>query len=156
MLFPLASPCRRYFAGRWLGAEDRHQIERLERYSHGLGTLQSRFLQVSSNGELVKVTFTRGGRGGFRIDYDPPVPDRIIANNGLPGLLRPRAGAGSATSRPTAPPAGISYFSAETTLSFDDPELTIPGFEHDDTMLRITIAERGPRWQRHAGVQRRS
>ncbi|MBK8909295.1 MAG: outer membrane lipoprotein carrier protein LolA [Rhodospirillales bacterium] len=123
--------------GAGLGAEDRHQIERLERYLNGLGTLQSRFLQVSSNGGVAEGDFYLWRPGRLRIDYDPPVPVLIIANNGL--LVYFDRELEQVSHVPiNSTPAGIL---TRNNLSFDDPELTITGFEHDDRMLRITIVQ---------------
>lgn len=120
-----------------LSAEDRQQIARVERYLNDLRTVQSRFLQVSSNGQVAEGDFYLWRPGRLRIDYDPPVPVLIIANHGL--LVYFDRELEQVSNVPiNSTPAGIL---TRENLSFDDPELTITGFEHKDGMLRITIVQ---------------
>lgn len=57
-------------------------MARIEDYLNGLGTLKSRFLQISSNGGYAEGTLFVARPGRLRIEYDPPVPVLMVAAGG--------------------------------------------------------------------------
>ncbi len=63
-----------------LSAEDRQDLDRLERYLRGIDTLRSRFVQVSSDGGFAEGTLWLDRPGKMRFEYDDPVPVLLIAN----------------------------------------------------------------------------
>jgi outer membrane lipoprotein-sorting protein len=68
------------------GAFERSEAEWLtaiQNYLNLVRTVEASFLQVSSNGEFARgrVYIERPGR--MRVEYDPPAPHLIVANNGL-------------------------------------------------------------------------
>ena len=63
-----------------LNAADAADIVRIEAYLNAIGTLQARFLQVSSDGGFAEGDFYLSRPGRLRIAYDPPVPVLIVAN----------------------------------------------------------------------------
>ncbi len=63
-----------------LSAADAADIVRIEAYLNTIGTLEARFLQVSSDGGFAEGDFYLSRPGRLRIAYDPPVPVLIIAN----------------------------------------------------------------------------
>ena len=65
-----------------LSEADRTDLARIETYLNGLTTMESRFLQFSEGGVAEgRIMLDRPGR--LRIEYAPPVPVLMIANNFL-------------------------------------------------------------------------
>jgi len=74
-------------AGPWsavaesaLSPDDSAAIRRAIDYLNGIGTLKSRFVQISSNGAYAEGNLLIDRPGKFRFDYDPPHPILMIAN----------------------------------------------------------------------------
>ena len=63
-----------------ISAEERAAINRIERYLNSLTTVQARFLQASSNGQLAEGSLYISRPGQLRIEYDPPVPVLIVTS----------------------------------------------------------------------------
>lgn len=63
-----------------LSPDDLADIERVEDYLNGIDSMQARFVQMSSTGEVSEGGFKLRKPGKMRIDYDPPTPIRITAN----------------------------------------------------------------------------
>ena len=63
-----------------LDSEESKAVEKAQRYLNGISTLQSRFVQISSNGAYAEgeVFIRRPGR--MRFEYDPPHPVLLIAD----------------------------------------------------------------------------
>jgi outer membrane lipoprotein-sorting protein len=59
---------------------DAKLLTRIEAYLNGISTMQSKFLQVSSTGELAWGNFYMRRPGRLRIEYDPPSPVLIISD----------------------------------------------------------------------------
>ena len=59
---------------------DRADLARVETYLNGLQTLESRFLQASSNGGFAEGTLYLDRPGRMRIQYDPPSPILMVAD----------------------------------------------------------------------------
>jgi len=53
---------------------------RVQQYLNDIGTMKSRFLQASSNGNYTEGTFYLSRPGKMRIEYDPPVQFLIVAD----------------------------------------------------------------------------
>jgi outer membrane lipoprotein-sorting protein len=66
-----------------LAADDQAAVKRVESYLNAITTLAGRFLQTSSNGGEATGRFYLWRPGRLRFDYDPPVPDLIIATGDL-------------------------------------------------------------------------
>ena len=63
-----------------LSERDRTDIQRIEAYLNGLGTLRTRFVQVSSDGGVESGLLTLARPGRMRFEYDPPSPTLLIAD----------------------------------------------------------------------------
>jgi outer membrane lipoprotein-sorting protein len=59
------------------------EVQAVEAYLNGLGTLKSRFIQTDNDGKQVGGTFMLKRPGRMRFEYDPPITDFIVAD----GLL---------------------------------------------------------------------
>ena len=60
--------------------EERAEVNRIERYLNSMTTVQARFLQASSNGQLAEGNLYISRPGQLRIEYDPPVPVLIVTS----------------------------------------------------------------------------
>lgn len=58
------------------------ELARLEDYLNRLRTVESRFIQVASDGSYSEGILYLARPGRMRIDYDPPIPIEIVANRG--------------------------------------------------------------------------
>jgi outer membrane lipoprotein-sorting protein len=63
-----------------LSPTDKADIARIEHYLGDIKTLQSKFIQVASNGSRATGSFAMWRPGRMRLVYDPPVKDYIIAD----------------------------------------------------------------------------
>ena len=63
-----------------LSDQDKSDIARLENFLNEIGTLRSRFIQVSATGGLTSGNFWLSRPGRLRFEYDPPAPYLILAN----------------------------------------------------------------------------
>lgn len=60
--------------------EERAAISGIERYLNSLTTVEARFRQASSNGQVAEGALYIARPGQLRIEYDPPVPVLIVAD----------------------------------------------------------------------------
>ena len=63
-----------------LSAQDQALVAQAESYLNGIGTLQSKFVQVAPNGHQTTGTFYLARPGRMRLEYDPPVKDFVVAD----------------------------------------------------------------------------
>ncbi len=63
-----------------LTAEERNDIQRIERYWNAVRTLQADFLQISPDGQEERGTLYLKRPGRLRVEYKPPSPILIVAN----------------------------------------------------------------------------
>lgn len=63
-----------------LSAQDQALVAQAENYLNGIGTLQSKFVQVAPNGQQTAGTFYLSRPGRMRLEYDPPVKDFVVAD----------------------------------------------------------------------------
>jgi len=61
-------------------AEDRADLQRIERYLDSITTMQARFTQIAPDGTSATGTFYLSRPGRMRIDYDPPIPYLYVAD----------------------------------------------------------------------------
>ena len=62
-----------------LDDSEKSDVVRIEAYLSGVGTMQARFLQTTSEGRYSEGAIYLSRPGRMRIDYDPPVPIEIVA-----------------------------------------------------------------------------
>ena len=60
-------------------AADKADIARVETYLNSIHTMKSHFAQVAQNGGVAEGTIYLQRPGKMRVEYDPPVPDIIVA-----------------------------------------------------------------------------
>ena len=65
-----------------LSAQDEADIARIESYLNGIGTMDSRFVQLSASG-IAEGRIYLSRPGDLRIEYAPPVPILMIASGRL-------------------------------------------------------------------------
>ncbi|CAO3448719.1 Outer membrane lipoprotein carrier protein LolA [Azospirillum argentinense] len=63
-----------------LSAQDQALVAQAESYLNGIGTLQSKFVQVAPNGHQTTGTFYLARPGRMRLEYDAPVKDFVVAD----------------------------------------------------------------------------
>lgn len=68
-----------------LSADDQADVTRIAEYLNNISTMQSRFLQVSSNGGTAEGQVYLSRPGKMRIEYAPPVPILIVIKDKLVG-----------------------------------------------------------------------
>jgi len=69
-----------------LSAADRELLQKVQDYLNGIGTVQARFVQTSSNGSYAEGNLYIERPSRMRFEYDPPVPLLIIANGSTMAL----------------------------------------------------------------------
>ena len=119
-----------------LSPTDQGEVHRVEDYLNGLKTLKARFLQVDSNGGTAEGTLYISRPGKLRVDYDPPNPNLLIANNGL--LIHyDRALKAPAYLPLNSTPAGL-LVRDHLSLSGD---VTVLGVKRAAEALRVTVTQ---------------
>ncbi len=61
-------------------AQDRADLQRIERYLNSITTMQARFTQIAPDATTATGTFYLSRPGRMRIDYDPPIPYLYVAD----------------------------------------------------------------------------
>ncbi len=115
---------------------DQGEVRRVEDYLNGIKTLKARFLQVDSQGGTAEGTLYISRPGKLRVDYDPPNPNLLIANNGL--LIHyDRALKAPAYLPLNSTPAGL-LVRDHLSLSGD---VTVVGVKRGAEALRVTVTQ---------------
>ncbi len=119
---------------------DRADLTRAQNYLNRIGTLQSRFLQASSNGAYAEGTLTLSRPGKLRLEYDPPVQMLIVADGTW--LIYKDLELDQVSYLPLeSTPAGIIV---REKMSFFDDDLTVIGIERGPAVLSITVTGKDP------------
>lgn len=123
-------------APRQLSAADQAEIRQVEDYLNGLKTLRARFLQVDSQGGTAEGALYISRPGKLRVDYDPPNPNLLIANNGL--LIH--------YDRQLKAPAYLPLNSTPAGLLVRDRlalsgDVTVVGVDHGPAVLRVAVTQ---------------
>ncbi len=119
---------------------DRADLVRAQKYLNGIGTLQSRFLQASSNGAYAEGTLTLSRPGKMRLEYDPPVPMLIVADGTW--LIYKDLELDQISYLPlNSTPAGIIV---REKMSFFDDEVTVMKVERGPGVLAVTVTGKDP------------
>jgi len=123
-----------------LSAADRADLSRVENYINGIGTLQARFLQASSNGAYAEGTLTLSRPGKMRLQYDPPVQMLIVADGKW--LIYKDTELDQVTYLPLdSTPAGIIV---RKNMSFFSDDVTVTGIERGPGVLSVTVTGKDP------------
>lgn len=65
--------------GPALSAADKADVARVEAYLNSIHTMKSHFAQLADNGGVAQGTIYLQRPGKMRVEYDPPVPDILVA-----------------------------------------------------------------------------
>lgn len=119
-------------------AADAKMLARIEAYLNGISTMQSKFLQVSSTGELAGGNFYMRRPGKLRIDYDPPSPVLIVSDgHRLTYFDKELETANVAPIEDT-----LAGFLVRDPVRFAG-DVTVTGFNHAKGIVRVTLARSG-------------
>lgn len=77
-LLPLCMPAP--VSAKVFSDRDREDLIRIEAYLNSFQSMRARFVQMSSTGHIAEGDFLLEKPGHMRIDYDPPVPMKIISD----------------------------------------------------------------------------
>jgi outer membrane lipoprotein-sorting protein len=117
-----------------LSPGDQADVRRAEDYFNGVRTLKARFTQISGNGGTAEGTLYLARPGRLRLDYDPPVPILMIANDGF--LIRYDRNLKAVTRLPIdSTPIGL-FVREHIRLSGD---ITVTQVERNASGLHITL-----------------
>jgi outer membrane lipoprotein-sorting protein len=118
-----------------LGSEDQAELARIEEYLNGIRTVQSRFLQHSSNGERAEGQLYLSRPGKLRVEYEPPVPVLVVADGTF--LVYYDRNLEQVSYVPLAStPASILL---DKHISLHDGALTVTGFEQSDDQTLVSL-----------------
>ena len=118
-----------------LTASDKIDISRIEAYLNAISTMESRFLQVSSNGEYSEGFLYLSRPGKMRLDYDDPKPIVIVSDGVNLAYLDKEL-------------KQVSYFDLESsqaavllqeTISFSSGDIIVTAFERGPGVFRLTV-----------------
>lgn len=119
-------------------AADTRMLTRLEAYLNGISTMQSKFLQISSTGEIAQGNFYMRRPGKLRIDYDPPSPVLIVGDgHRLIYFDKELETASVAPIEDT-----LAGFLARDRVRFAG-DVTVTAFTHTKGTVRVTLARSG-------------
>ena len=118
-----------------LSTEEAADIERIEDYLNGLTTMDSRFVQLS-DGTIAQGRIRLSRPGRLRIDYEPPVPVRIVASGRF--MLYYDHELEQTTYVPVSRTPAYFLLQEEVDLS---ERIAITDFEKDAATIRVTAIE---------------
>ena len=121
-----------------LSDQDRLDIKRIEDYLNSIGTLKSRFMQMTSQGDLSQGDFYISRPGKLRIAYDPPVPV-LIVSNGLFLLYQDTKLEQSSYALLNSTPAAILV---KENIRLNEDGLAITRIERGANAFRVSIIQR--------------
>ncbi|MEE8393897.1 MAG: outer membrane lipoprotein carrier protein LolA [Rhodospirillales bacterium] len=118
-----------------LSKAERETVSRIEAYLNRLETMQSRFLQISSDGAYSEGDIFLSRPGKMRIEYDPPMPVLIIADGRQLIYFDRKLNQVSYIGLDSSP-AGILL---GENVSFLSGDLTITRFERGANSVRLSL-----------------
>ena len=120
-----------------MNAADKADVARVEAYLNSIGTMQARFVQVSSTGDMAEGEFFLSRPGDLRIDYDPPVPI-LIVTSGL-FLVYVDEELEQSTHIPiSSTPVGVLV---DDIIKLSGGDLQIIGVDRGSSTLRVGLAQ---------------
>ncbi len=110
----------------------------IENYLNLVRTVEASFLQVSSNGEFARGRLYIERPGRMRVEYDPPAPHLIVANDGI--LVYVDRDLGQRTHVPlSSTPAAILLSPA---IRLSGGELQVIDFRATDSGAQVTLVQK--------------
>ncbi len=133
---PFTAPLfsRAWAAAPPLGAQDRADIARVERYLDTLKTLKSRFLQIAPDGTTSEGNAWLARPGRLRFEYDPPTPFLLVAGHGVV-MFHDRKLQQTSSFPISQTPLGI-LLSEQTKLSGD---VTVSAVAREPGLLQLSL-----------------
>ncbi|HJS32823.1 MAG TPA: outer membrane lipoprotein carrier protein LolA [Alphaproteobacteria bacterium] len=119
-----------------MSAIDRADVARVEAYFNALKTLSARFQQFGEAGQTAEGQIFLSRPGRMRLEYDPPVPLLLIANNGL--LLQYDKDLKTAAYVPLSSTPAAIILRDRVELSGD---ITVAQIERGPGVLRLTVTQ---------------
>jgi outer membrane lipoprotein-sorting protein len=120
-----------------LSAADQADVARVETYLNGIQTVSARFLQASSDGNVVQGTFQLQRPGKMRVQYDPPDPLLMIASGIWLTVYDPELKQTTYLPIDSTP----AYFLVKNQITPKD--ITVTKVEHGKDSLRVTLHQAG-------------
>lgn len=122
-----------------LTGQQQAMLDRTADYLNGVKTLKARFTQRSSRGAVITgdVWIWRPGR--FRFEYDPPNPFLLVADAKMVGYYDFARQESSFIPLAASPAA----FFLRQRVTFDDPDITVTGFNEDKATVRVSLVQSG-------------
>lgn len=116
--------------------DQRHELDRIERWLNGLKSLSARFVQFAPDGGRAtgELLFERPDK--MRLDYDPPSPILIVAK-GWELTYYDRKLKQTSQLLTSSTPLG---FLLQDEISFSG-DVTVTDFAREDGQLRVTVVE---------------
>lgn len=116
-------------------------LTKIETYLNTLGTMESDFIQVASDGSYAQGKLALAKPGKMRMEYHPPVPVVLIADGVF--LIYIDTNLEQISHIPLVlTPAALLL---DDTLSFENPELTLTNFEQSKGLISVTVAQTNDR-----------
>jgi outer membrane lipoprotein-sorting protein len=117
---------------------DRADLARVEQYLNGIRTVAARFMQSSSDGNVVQGNFYLQRPGKMRIQYDGPNPLFMVASGIYLSVYDPEIKQTSYLPIESTP----AYFLVKNKVGLDD-DVTVTRVERSADALRVTVHEKG-------------
>ena len=118
-------------------AVDKADIGRVEAYLNAITSLQARFLQVGPDGTSVEGTAYLLRPGRLRLDYDPPSPILVIADDGQLVYYDKELKQASYVSVDSTP-AGVLV---RPKVRLDGDDLKVTKVSHGPGVVAVTVAK---------------
>ncbi|MEO5335404.1 MAG: outer membrane lipoprotein carrier protein LolA [Magnetospirillum sp. WYHS-4] len=118
-----------------LDGPNRALVAELEGYLNGMKTLEARFLQVASTGDVAEGRIYLSRPGRLRIEYDPPKTD-LIVSDGLMLMHYDRELQQASHVFLDSTPAGILV---DEKVALNSDKLTLIGLERESGAIRAGV-----------------
>jgi outer membrane lipoprotein-sorting protein len=119
-----------------LTPEDRQTLSRIEKYLSSITTVAADFIQTSPGGDVSQGKFFLERPGKLRMEYKPPMPILMVANNG--DIIYYDKELDQVTHIPMGDT--LVGFLARAQVKFDET-VVITDFSHAEKVLRITLVQ---------------
>jgi len=119
-----------------LDAEDRAQVQRVERYLNARSTFSSQFIQTTDSGQTTTGTLLVSRPGKMNLAYDPPLKDFIIADGSFVYMWDGELG--QSNTLPLGGSLADLFLRANLKLSGD---VQVTKVEHEANRLEVTVRQ---------------
>jgi len=137
LMVSIATDARAFDVGKLSGEEQRLYAE-VDRYLRGITSLQSRFVQLSSNGEYAEGLMFMRRPGRMRVEYLKPDTALILADGEFFTYVDKESGQATHVYLKLTPASIL----LDQNLSLTSEELIVTGFERSPGIIRATIVRK--------------